>query len=285
METPLRIIKSPFNYIGGKYKLLPTLFELFPENVDTFVDLFAGGGDVFINAQANKVVANDINKYIIDIYRTFQNHTPKDIIRQIDDIISSWNLSKTNEESYLSFRSHYNGNPSPLELYVLVCHSFNYQFRFNSKHEFNNPFGRNRSWFNPALRQRLADFVFLLKNIELHSSNFKDFNLDFMQHDDFLYADPPYLITTGSYNDGKRGFEGWSMIEERALLDKLDELDRRNIRFALSNVLEHKGMTNYLLNDWRINYNTHFLDKHYNNSNYQTKNTEYRTVEVLITNY
>lgn len=35
--------KSPFNYIGGKYKLLPQLLPLFPKDAETFVDLFAGG--------------------------------------------------------------------------------------------------------------------------------------------------------------------------------------------------------------------------------------------------
>lgn len=41
----MEFIKSPLNYTGGKYKLLPQLLELFPTNIDTFVDLFAGGGE------------------------------------------------------------------------------------------------------------------------------------------------------------------------------------------------------------------------------------------------
>lgn len=43
------MIKSPLNYIGGKYKLLPQILPLFPEQINTFVDLFAGGLDVSIN--------------------------------------------------------------------------------------------------------------------------------------------------------------------------------------------------------------------------------------------
>jgi hypothetical protein len=41
----MEYIKSPLNYTGGKYKLLPQLLEVFPKQVDTFVDLFAGGGE------------------------------------------------------------------------------------------------------------------------------------------------------------------------------------------------------------------------------------------------
>ena len=36
-------VKSPLNYTGGKFKLLPQLQEIIPKGIDTFVDLFAGG--------------------------------------------------------------------------------------------------------------------------------------------------------------------------------------------------------------------------------------------------
>lgn len=35
-------IKSPLNYVGGKYKLLPQILPLFPKNIDTCIDLFGG---------------------------------------------------------------------------------------------------------------------------------------------------------------------------------------------------------------------------------------------------
>ena len=35
-------IKSPLNYVGGKYKLLPQIVPLFPEKIHTFIDLFGG---------------------------------------------------------------------------------------------------------------------------------------------------------------------------------------------------------------------------------------------------
>lgn len=37
------LCKSPLNYTGGKYKLLPQIFPLFPSKINTFVDLFGGG--------------------------------------------------------------------------------------------------------------------------------------------------------------------------------------------------------------------------------------------------
>lgn len=38
------LIKSPLNYTGGKFKLLPQILPLFPNDINTFVDLFGGGG-------------------------------------------------------------------------------------------------------------------------------------------------------------------------------------------------------------------------------------------------
>lgn len=36
-------IKSPLNYVGGKYKLLNDIIPMFPSEIGTFVDVFAGG--------------------------------------------------------------------------------------------------------------------------------------------------------------------------------------------------------------------------------------------------
>lgn len=93
----------------------------------------------------------------------------------------------------------------------------------------------------------------------------------------------PYLITTAAYNDGKRGFEGWTREHERALLDMLDEANRLGVRFALSNVLESKGVTNDILVDWAAKYKVHEVRASYANSSYNTQRTASR--EVLVTNY
>jgi len=66
----------------------------------------------------------------------------------------------------------------------------------------------------------------------------------------------------------------------------LDELNRKGIRFALSNVLEHKGRTNGILSEWSKKYTIYDLNFNYINCNYKTKDKlEDITREVLITNY
>lgn len=284
-----RYYKSPLNYIGGKYKLLPKMLPHFPKKIETMYDLFAGGCDVCINVDADKIIANDINYFVVDIFKAFQDMSIDELLEQIDAIIAKWELSKTNEDGFLAFRKHYNSFPedqrSPIELYALMCHSFNYQFRFNNSKEFNNPFGRNRSNFNPRMRENLIAFHKRIQKIEFQSRNFHELDLSFMGNGDFLYADPPYLITTGSYNDGKRGFEGWTKYDDETLFSLLDQLDAQGAKFALSNVIEHKGLKNDELIDWKKKYHTHSIKTDYNNCNYQAKNAKHDTKEVLITNY
>ena len=65
-------IQSPLNYTGGKYKLLPQILPLFPQDINSFVDVFCGGGNVGINVNCKQVVFNDIDKNVIGILKLFK---------------------------------------------------------------------------------------------------------------------------------------------------------------------------------------------------------------------
>lgn len=281
----INYIKSPLNYIGGKYKLLNQILPYFPKKINKFVDLFAGGFNIGINVNANKIYANDINDYVIEILETLKNNSTDFIINHIENRIREFGLSKENEEGFIRFRSFYNTNKNPIDLYTLICYSFNYQFRFNNDREYNNPFGRNRSQFSKELKTKLIRFSEELKkkNIEFVNKEFENFDFCLIDKDDFIYCDPPYLITTGSYNDGNRGFKNWNKEQEVKLLNLLDSLNERNIKFALSNVLRHKGEKNLILIEWSKKYNVHKLNHNYSNSSHNTTRGE--SEEVLITNY
>ncbi len=277
------MIKSPLNYIGGKYKLLPQILPLFPERINTFVDLFAGGLDVSLNVHANRIVCNDINNYVMGLFEYFQQHAIGDVLGDIQGVIEEYNLTKQNADGYYALRAEYNMTHSPLHLFLLVCFGFNHQIRYNNNGEFNNPFGSNRSSYNANIEKNLIQMHERLRDMAFRIGNFRNFDTDFMEQGDFLYADPPYLISCGSYNDGKRGFEGWNEQDDIVLLEKLNALNDRHISFALSNVFRHKGKENNLLMEWANGYHVHFINANYANSNYQAIMSE--TIEVLITNY
>lgn len=285
------MVKAPFNYIGNKYRIINDLEQYFPQDINNFVDLFCGGGDVTINTEANHKTANDINFFVIGILNWIKSHSIEDTLTHINERIKEYHLSKTNKEGFLVFRKQYNSTPiperHPVDLYVLMCYGFNYQFRFNSKLEFNNPFGQERSCFSDTMKTNLISLHQRIQNTDFTSLDFREVDLSSLEKGDFLYADPPYILSCGSYNDGKRGFKGWSLGDDMDLMHILDKLNMRGIRFAMSNVMEHKGNKNTKLQQWtdRNGYFVHSIKFNYNNSNYHSRNKENKTQEVLITNY
>ncbi|APX73276.1 Dam family site-specific DNA-(adenine-N6)-methyltransferase [Companilactobacillus allii] len=280
-----KYIKSPLNYTGGKFKLLPQLIPNFPKHIDTMVDLFSGGGNVGINVDAHQYYFNDVNDRIIDMFKYFQNNEFNDILDRINYQIDKYHLDKENEEGFLKLRDDYNNDPDPLDLYVLSSYSFNYQIRFNQDMKYNNPFGRKRSRFSNSMRENLRQFVTKLHTIDatFTSNYFSDFDTSHLTQDSLVYVDPPYLISDGTYNDGDRGFGNWTQQQENDLYDFLDALNDRNIKFAMSNVFKHKGHVNQTVIDWAIKYNIRHLNANYSQSSYHTNLLG--TDEVLITNY
>ncbi len=303
------IIQSPLNYTGGKFKLLPQLLPHFPQDIDLFVDLFCGGGNVGINAPCNKVIFNDNNELLRRMFGTFQKMDKQSAFEMIDQIIEKYGLSNTEKYGYEYYGCNsadglakYNAGPFKklredfnhktssdysyyITLYVLIVYAFNNQIRFNRKGEFNLPVGKRD--FNKKMRNKLSSFIDRLKSgdYRFESYDFRKLPNDDWDNGTFVYADPPYLITCATYNEQ----DGWNEKLERELLKYLDNLHERGIRFALSNVLHSKGKENKILNEW-INHNIGkyrviYLDYTYSNSNYQTKDRTSETDEVLIVNY
>lgn len=281
----IRYFKSPINYIGNKYKLLKQIIPMFPKGINTFVDLFGGSGTVLLNVDAKRYLYNDINIYVKEILQGIIEENIYQIIDTINYYIHAYDLSKTNEEGFKQFRDYYNSRNNDWKvLYTLMCYSFNYQFRFNNEHLYNSSFGRNRSHFSKNQEKNLIEVNKKMKymNIEFFSMSFDNFNFNLLGENDFIYLDPPYFNSVGNYNDGKRGFEGWTIEHENKLRYVLSLLDEKGIKFALSNNIE----TNCSLKDYALKkgFNINYLANTYNNSNYQKKSRN-DDIEVLITNY
>lgn len=282
-----KYIKSPTNYIGGKWRLLNQLIPLFPRDISTFVDMFAGGMNVSANVESSLTYVNDINYKVLLMFKTIVE-TPIDIVlHHIDKQISTFGLSKTNADAFNRFRDFYNKKQNPLDLFILSCFSFNYQFRFNSKGEYNNPFGKNRSWYSKETEKKLIAFKQKMgeKKIIYSAKDFRDFDLSALDSNSFIYCDPPYLLTTGSYNDGKRCFGDWLVKDEVDLLSFLDKVNSLGIKFALSEITIKGSQRNEVLIEWSKKYNVHIINSDYSNCNYQVKSKDSFTEEVLVTNY
>lgn len=284
-------IKSPLNYTGGKYNLLSQILPLFPKRISTFVDLFAGGANVGVNANSQNLIINDNLIYLIDLYELLYKSDAYDFINKTKKYIQSRNLSWIDPNPYLKLRNEYNAKKDPFLLFILICYSFNHQIRFNNSHEFNVPFGKERSKFNDCIEKNLSLFVqkMKMKTVSFSKLSFENFDTSALTSNDFVYCDPPYLISTAAYNDGKRGFTGWGEKEEHTLFNFLDSLNMRRIRFALSNILTHKGVENILLKKWldaNPDYRVFPIRKDYSNASYHLLSRDKsQTQEILVTNY
>lgn len=271
---------SPLNFIGGKHDLIYFLKSNMPKDINTFYDLFSGGFNVGINADANKVIYNDVNFKVRELLEYITNADMKEFYKYINNTITKLGLRKENKESYLKLREKYNKTPISSrdcrDLFLLIMFGFQQQIRFNSTLDYNNPVGQ--AGFNDKILEKLISFARITKEKKVfyYSEDYSRF-IDYINEDDFVYIDPPYLITLGSYNDGKRGFNGWNEKEEIRLLEFLDKLNSKNIRFMLSNVLTHKEKTNQILKNWIIKNNYKVIE-------YGQKARGNRS-EIIIVNY
>lgn len=300
-------VKSPLNYTGGKYKLLNQIIPIFPKNLDLFVDMFSGGANVGVNVSAKRIVCVDKQKEIIRVMELFKKYEDGYIIDKLEKIIDKYNLSNSllngyetykctsdkglgsyNKSKYLDLRNDYNSIMSDsvekdFLFLTLIIYGFNNQIRFNSNGDFNMPVGKRD--FNNSIRKNLKSFITKLKtkNIEFINSDFREFAIE-TTNNTLVYCDPPYFLGAASYNENG----GWTDKDEVDLLNYLSTLDKSGVKFALSNVIEHKGEKNTILDSWikEHNYVVHIIDSNYNNSNYhKQEGNVLKTIEVLVTNY
>lgn len=296
------MINSPIFYMGNKYKLLPQLLPIFPDKINTFYDLFGGSGSVSLNVKSNKVVYNELNYNIYKLFELFIIYDSNTIIEHIEKRVKEFHLptvscdvrAKHYEEkyklehndNYLKFREFYNkSNKNYLDLYTLTFFSFCNLIRFNSKSEFNMPFG-NRCFLSE--HKPLIEYCcWQMKrmNIQLYNTDalqyIKD-NIDNFKEDDFIYLDPPYLNTMAVYNE-KRAFGGWNINNDYEMFELLELLDKKGIKWGMSNVFKNKEYTNEHLIEWcnKNNWNVNHLDCEYASLGKGNSNTD----EVYICNY
>ncbi len=188
--------------------------------------------------------------------------------------------AKFNNESYKMLRDQYNKNKDNiLDLYLLLIYGFNRILRFNSKGDFNLPVGNVD--FNKNVVNALETYFknVHLKTIHFYNFDYKEFiNMLAYKENDFIYLDPPYLITFSEYN------KLWNKNKEKELLDLLDVLASSRVKWAISNLVAdyNKGTHNEIFDNWMKKYNIHEIKSYYISFN---NNKARPTREVLVTNY
>lgn len=298
----MNIKRSPFFYVGDKYKLMPQLIELFPKDIDGYYEPFCGGGSSFLNTSARRFIVNDIDRYIIKLHKFFQDNAAQSdkLISDLYALIEYYGLScsylgiqvpdelkrqfvktyyaRNNKEAYIKMRADFNENQDDMKLlYLLLIYGFNHMIRFNLKGSFNLPVG-NVDFNNNVSKALNGYFDFILENdISFLNLDYKEFlKKQKFSNKDFVYCDPPYLISQSEYN------KLWDEDKERELYETLDWLDKKGVRFGLSNLVNHKGQENTILVEWMKNYKFYSINSNY--ISYNDNTIKQDTQEVYVTN-
>lgn len=304
MSNKNKIInRSPLFYVGDKYKLMKQLIDFLPPKIDTFYEPFTGGGTVFLNIQAKKYILNDIDKHLINIHKFLMKSSKnaEKFYNSVEKVTSKYKLSKSyqkdivpltlkkefkktyyarfNKEGYEKLRKSVNNykKNDPLILYILLIYGFNRMLRFNGGGKFNLPVGNVD--FNKNVVLALNNYFSFVKNkqIKFSSNDFrKFFETNKPNGKDFVYLDPPYLIASSEYN------KLWDEQSEKDLLTFIDGINKRKVKFALSNVIEYNGKKNQILTNWMKKYKVHKIQSNYINYH---DNKQKVIKEVLITNF
>lgn len=282
--------------MGNKKKLINKgLIDLFPDDINIFIDLFGGSGVVSMNTKAKKYVVNDMDSNLYDLYQMFKTKDSQAIIDHIENRIDEYGLArertKRNEfkdkdkiekykAAYVSLRSYYNKNPNVLDFYTLMFYSFSQQFRFNSKGEFNMPC--ENDCFAEKNKEYIEDGCRFFSSSDTYISNkdFREFPVSNLSTKDFVYLDPPYFNTTATYNENG----GWSEKDENDLYAFCESLNAKGVKFAMSNVFENKNIKNEKLISWvnKMGWNVYTFDG-FTYMACGKGNSDAK--EVLITNY
>ena len=296
-------IRSPFFYVGDKYKLMPQLMQLMPEGINQYIEPFVGGGSSFLNSRGNKYVLNDVDTYVVELHKKIGEYIDKKetLYQELFDIIDYYGLScsyrgicvpdelkkryvktyysRYNKEAYIKMRAEFNSNKNDLlRLYLLLIYGFNHMIRFNSAGDFNLPVGNVD--FNSNVYTALGNY---LKFVSEHEIEF--YNMDYISFlekikygsDSYVFLDPPYLISMSEYN------KLWNDQKEDELCEYLDELNRKSIKFGITNLIAHKGKVNRRFLEWSKKYNAFDIKSNYISFNDNTIKADSK--EVFVTNY
>lgn len=298
-----KTLRSPLFYVGDKYKLIAEIKQYFPKKINKFIEPFAGGGSVFLNIQAKQYYLNDIDKHVYQLHNFLRKEAKNcmNFLTKVENVIDEYKLSKSfredlvpsslkqeykktfyakfNKKGFEKLRTDYNNSTKrqPLYLYILLIYGFNRMLRFNAENKYNLPVGNVD--FNKNVMNALNDYFHYVenKNINWHNLDYKKFieNIK-INKTDFVYLDPPYLITFSEYN------KLWNIDKEKELLNTLDVLHSKGIKFAISNVTHYKNKTNKLFIEWSRKYYSHSIKSNYISYH---DNSIKKFKEVLITNY
>lgn len=231
-----KLVAPVLKWVGGKRQLLPEVRKYIPKKITTYCEPFVGGGAVLFDIQPEKAIINDINSELINLYEVIRD--------DVDLLIDDLKKHKNEEEYFYKTRemdrdSDVYNNMTKIErasrIHYLNKTCYNGLFRVNQAGQFNSPFGRYK---NPNITNEIT-----LKSVGKYFNDSKiifkcgDFEegVKGIRKGSFVYLDPPYDPVSDSSNFTGYAKGGFDRNEQKRLKRLCDKLNKRGIKFLLSN--------------------------------------------------
>lgn len=234
MRNPL--VCPVVKWVGGKRQLLKIIRRQIPRKIDNYCEPFVGGGAVLFDLQPKNAIINDLNWELMNVYETINNN--------IGELISDLKNHKNESEYYYKMREldrdkqNYNELDNILKasrILYLNKTCYNGLFRVNNAGEFNTPFGKykNPNIVNETTLNAVHSY-FKNSNITFYNKDYEKV-LKSLKGNTFVYLDPPYdpLSDTSSFTGYNKG--RFDKKEQERLKKCCDSLDKKGIKFLLSN--------------------------------------------------
>lgn len=237
-------MKPIIKYRGGKSKEINNFIEFIPNQYDRYIEPFAGGAALFFYLAPNAALINDINSRLVNFYSAVRENFDSlkaELTRleltyrsnqmeyeQIKMKDKSRYVENKNEALYYLLRDMYNGIIEKKYLdatlyYFINKTSYSGMLRFNSKGEFNVPFGRYKNFNTQLVSEEHSE---LLKRTEITNEDYSEiFNRCTVN--DFVFLDPPYDCIFTDYGNIEQN--GFTEDNHRRLAQDFRNLESRSL--------------------------------------------------------
>jgi DNA adenine methylase len=225
-------MKPIVKYRGGKSKEILHLEKHIPRFSGRYIEPFFGGGAMFFYLEPKKAIINDINSKLMAFYKGVKSNfeTLQKELTEIEKLyivnrnkfevlkskVPELRVDDENETLYYQIRDMFNDltdkKYSDALLYFFINKTaYSGMIRYNSKGEFNVPYGRYANLNTSLVTQAHCK---LLANTEIFNSDYNDI-FDMAREDDFMFLDPPYDCVFSDYGnvEYKDGFSEKNHIE------------------------------------------------------------------------
>ena len=227
--------------------------------------------------QPKKAIVNDFNSDLVNTYNVIKNQPEKlieDLKTHINDSEYFYNIRALDRKEDFDQLSDIK-KASRMIYLNKTC--YNGLYRVNNSGEFNSPFGKYK---NPNI---VNDVTIRAVSRFLNANDITIINGDFesvlknIRKGAFVYFDPPYDPVSKSSNFTGYVQGGFNMFDQVRLKDLCDKLDKKGVKFLVSN-----SATQFILDQYS-DYNVAFVKANRAINSDASKRGE--VDEVLIRNY